>query len=175
LTVRILEGKVALVTGAGQGIGEAAAMLIAQGGAAVVVTEISAPAGERTAERITKAGGRDFFVHTDVSQEDHVAQMIASAERKFGRPDCAFNSAGFGNLLHDTAELDRADWDRVHGVVLRGTVLCMKYQIPAMLAAGGGAIVNNSYNAGLRAVVSQSAYSAAKVGVIGLSRTAAME
>jgi len=171
----MLEGKVALVTGAGQGIGEAAALLMAREGARVVVAEISADTGERTAAQIAKAGGQALFVPIDVSKEDQIARLIKVAVDTYGRLDCAFNNAGFGNELKSTADLDPADWDRVHNVVLRGTFLCMKHQIPAMLAGGGGAIVNNSSNAALRAVPLQGAYSAAKAGIIGLSRTTAVE
>jgi NAD(P)-dependent dehydrogenase (short-subunit alcohol dehydrogenase family) len=175
MTGGMLQNKVVIVTGAGQGIGAAAALLMAREGARVVVAEISALTGQRTVDQITAAGGQAIFVPTDVSQEDQVARLVASAVATYGRLDCAFNNAGFGNPIKNTADLEAAEWDQVHNVVLRGTFLCMKYQIPALLAGGGGAIVNNASNAGLRAVPTQSAYSAAKAGVIGLSRTAAVE
>jgi NAD(P)-dependent dehydrogenase (short-subunit alcohol dehydrogenase family) len=120
-------------------------------------------------------GGAAIFVATDVAQESQIARMVDTALTHFGRLDCAFNNAGFGNEMKLTAKLDPVDWDRVHSVVLRGVFLCMKYQIPAMLKSGGGAIVNNSSNAALLAVVNQAAYCAAKAGLLGLSRTTAIE
>ena len=171
----MLANKVALVTGGGQGIGEAAALLMAEEGARVVVAEISAETGERTAARIRAGGGEAIFVRTDVADEAAIRRLIDETLRVYGRLDCAFNNAGFGNEMHPTAELAAAEWDRVHAVVLRGTFLCMRYEIPAMLQGGGGSIVNTSSNAGLRAVATQAAYSAAKAGILGLSRTAALE
>lgn len=171
----MLTDKVVLVTGAGQGIGEAAALLMAEEGARVVVAEISQETGERTAARIRAAGGAAIFVRTDVADEAAIRGLIDTTLNTYGRLDCAFNNAGFGNEMHPMAELASAEWDRVHAVVLRGTFLCMKYEIPAMLQGGGGSIVNTSSNAGLRAVATQAAYSAAKAGILGLSRTAALE
>jgi NAD(P)-dependent dehydrogenase (short-subunit alcohol dehydrogenase family) len=171
----MLQDKVVIVTGGAQGIGEASALLMAREGAKVVVADIRVDGGHDTVAQIKSAGGEAIFVACDVSREDEVAELVATACDSFGRLDGAFNNAGFGNTPAMLAELSQADWDKVMNVTLRGVFLCMKHQIPAMLKTGGGAIVNTSSNAGLRATPTQSIYCAAKSGVIGLSRNAAVE
>ncbi len=170
-----LEGRVAIVTGAGSGIGEAAALIYAREGAKVVVADIHRPGGESTVRKITDAGGSAVFVETDVSREADVERLVASTVEVYGRLDCAFNNAGVGNTPALTAELTLAEWQRIIGIDLFGVWLCMKYQIPQMLKHGGGSIVNTSSTAAHRGLPRQGPYVAAKAGVIGLTRTAAVE
>ncbi len=171
----LLQDKVVIVTGGALGIGEASAVLMAREGAKIVVADVLVEAGQDTVAQITKAGGQAIFVACDVSREDQVAALVATACDHFGRLDGAFNNAGFGNAPNLLAQLSQTDWDTVMNVTLKGVFLCMKHQIPAMLKTGGGAIVNTSSNSGLRATPTQSVYCAAKSAVIGLSRNAAVE
>jgi len=169
-----LAGKVAIVTAAGSGIGEAAALAFAREGAKVVVADIDSKGGEATVNQIRQAGGEAVSVQVDVSREDEVVHMVDTAVNTWGRLDCAFNNAGVGNKPAITTELTEADWHRVLNINLIGIWLCMKHQIPHMLK-NGGAIVNTSSNAGLRGLPSMGPYVASKAGVIGLTRTAAIE
>lgn len=171
---QILAGKVAIVTAAGSGIGEAAAIAFAREGAKVVVADLDPKGGEATVEQIRQGGGEAMFVQVDVSREDDVKRVVDAAVKAYGRLDCAFNNAGVGNKPTITTELTEADWHRVLNVNLIGTWLCMKHQIPHLLKQGG-AIVNTASNAGLRGLVSMGPYVASKAGVIGLTRTAALE
>lgn len=171
----MLTGKVVIVTGGGSGIGEAAALVMAGEGAKILVADIVVPGGLATVEQIVKGGGEAVFVQTDVSKEDQVENMVEQAVRTWGRLDGAFNNAGFGNLPVPMAELEHAEWRRVLSVTLDGVFLCMKYEIAAMLKTGGGAIVNTSSNAAIRGTQTQGAYCAAKAGVTGLTRSAAMD
>lgn len=171
----MLHNKVVIVTGGAQGIGEAAALLMAREGAKVVVADVQTEGGQDTVAQIAAAGGEAIFVSCDVSREDQVEALVAAACERFGRLDGAFNNAGFGNAPLMLTELSQGDWDTVMNVTLKGVFLCMKHQIPAMLKTGGGAIVNTSSNSGLRATPTQSVYCAAKSGVIGLARNAAVE
>lgn len=171
---QMLADKVAIVTAAGSGIGEAAAIVFAREGAKVVVADIDAQGGEATVNQIRQSGGEAIFAQVDVSREDEVVRMVDSAMQTWGRLDCAFNNAGVGNKPTITTELTEADWHRVLNINLIGTWLCMKHQIPHMLESGG-AIVNTSSNAGLRGLATMGPYVASKAGVIGLTRTAALE
>jgi NAD(P)-dependent dehydrogenase (short-subunit alcohol dehydrogenase family) len=171
---QLLADKVAIVTAAGSGIGEAAAIAFAREGAKVVVADIDPTGGEATAARIRQAGGEAIFLHVDVSREDNVIRMVDATIKAYGRLDCAFNNAGVGNNPAITTELTEADWRRVLDVNVIGTWLCMKHQIPRMLEHGG-AIVNTSSNAGLRGLESMAPYVASKAAVLGLTRTAALE
>jgi NAD(P)-dependent dehydrogenase (short-subunit alcohol dehydrogenase family) len=172
----IMEGKSGLVTGAASGIGRACAIRFAQEGAAVMVADLegSREGGEETVRAITEAGGRAEFFPCDVSSSTDNRALVQRTVEAFGRLDFAHNNAGIGvhKLLHETPD---EDFDRVIAVNLRGTFLGMKQQIRQMLEQGGGAIVNTSSNAGLRAVTLLSAYTASKHGILGLTKNAAVE
>jgi len=170
-----LENKVALVTGAGSGIGKASALAFAKEGAKVGVVDISVEAGEETANTIIEAGGTATFIRADVSKAVEVEEMVNKIVQIYGRLDCAYNNAGVAvspRLTPDTAE---EDWDRVMNVNLKGVWLCMKFEIPHMLKQGKGAIVNASSMVGLIGLPKRSAYAASKHGVIGLTKVAALE
>jgi NAD(P)-dependent dehydrogenase (short-subunit alcohol dehydrogenase family) len=167
-------GKVALVTGGSRGIGRATAELFAQSGAKVVIGDID-PAGSETVDEIKRDGGEAIFVNTDVSDESDVRNLIGAAVKSYGGLHCAFNNAGVLPPTVMLAELDETTFDKVIAVDLKGIFLSMKYEIGQMLQAGGGAIVNNASIAGMIAEAGISAYAAAKHGVIGLSKAAALE
>lgn len=168
----ILEGKVTIITGGGSGIGRAAARIFAGHGARLLIADTTEQAARETAESI---GGGAVGIACDVTREDQVQAMVAAAVRHFGRLDCAFNNAGIGNPPAFFADIDTAEWHRVLAVDLFGTAMCIKYQLPAMIAAGGGAIVNNASNAGKAAVPTMAPYAAAKAAVISMTQTAAVE
>jgi NAD(P)-dependent dehydrogenase (short-subunit alcohol dehydrogenase family) len=171
----MLHDKVAIITGAGSGIGQAAAVIMAREGARVVVADISVTGGEQTVALVKEQGGEALFCQTDVTVEDQVRNLVEMTVARYGRLDCACNNAGFGNRMALLAELEVQDWTPVLNLCLLSTFMCMKYEIAAMLRTGGGSIVNTSSNAAVRAVPTQSAYCAAKAGVIGLTRTTAIE
>lgn len=169
-----LKGKVALITGAATGIGRATALAFGQVGARVVVTDV-APAGEETAAAIRKDGGDAQFLRCDVSNPEQVAAAVAEAVRRYGRLDCAFNNAGIEGTQAPLDQYPLEVWNRVLAVNLTGVMLCMKSEIAAIAAGGGGAIVNNASILGQVGFATASAYVAAKHGVIGLTKTAALE
>lgn len=171
---RPFEGKVALVTGGNSGIGKATALLFAQQGARVVIAARRVDEGEATVAEIRGNGGEAIFVQTDVSQAADAEAMVRKTVAEYGGLDCAFNNAGVsgGALLHEVTE---SDWDRMVAVNLKGVWLGMKYQIIQMLSQGGGAIVNDSSVAGLTGYVRSPHYAATKHGVIGLSKSAALQ
>ncbi len=171
----MLEGKVALITGASSGIGRGAAVVFARCGARLVLADIDVAGGEETVAQVRKTGGDAIFVRTDVSKAAEVEALVQRTVTHYGRLDCAFNNAGIDGEMGRTAEYSEEDWDRVVDVNLKGVWLCMKHEIPQMLLQGGGAIVNTSSGAGLRAVAGLPAYVASKHGVIGLTRAAALE
>jgi NAD(P)-dependent dehydrogenase (short-subunit alcohol dehydrogenase family) len=170
-----LADKVALVTGAGSGIGQAAALKLASGGARVVVADLNAEACERTCSDLKKSGAEAVWHRTDVSRPSDVQGLIALVIRTFGKLDCAVNNAGIQGELASTAECSEDNWDRVVAVNLTGVFLCMKYELREMLRRGGGAIVNIASNFGLVGSQQMPAYSASKHGVVGLTKTAAIE
>jgi NAD(P)-dependent dehydrogenase (short-subunit alcohol dehydrogenase family) len=171
----MLEGKIALITGASSGIGRGAAVIFAGYGARLALADIDVEGGEETAREVRKAGGEAIFIKTDVAHAAEVEALVKQTVAYYGRLDCAFNNAGIDGVMGRTAEYTEENWDQVIGVNLRGVWLCMKYEIPQMLSQGGGSIVNTSSGAGLTGVVGLPAYVASKHGVIGLTRAAALE
>jgi len=168
-------GKVAFVTGAAGGIGRATALAFARHGANVVVADISQPDIAHTVSLINDLGGRALAVTCDVTRDTDIRNALSATITEFGRLDIAFNNAGVEQPLTPTADLTIDDWDRIIAVDLRGVFLCMKNQIPLMLQHGRGAIVNTSSGAGVMGIAGQAAYTAAKHGVIGLTKSAALD
>jgi NAD(P)-dependent dehydrogenase (short-subunit alcohol dehydrogenase family) len=171
----ILAGKVAIITGASRGIGAAAARAFAAAGASVVLAARDERSLNIIARDITAAGGRALAVPTDVTDPAAVEHLVQQAIEAYGHLDAAFNNAGEGHMPTPLADLSIDDFDRTVRVNLRGVFLAMKYEIPAMLAGGGGAIVNMSSTAGLNGARGMSGYVAAKHAIVGLTRTAALD
>jgi NAD(P)-dependent dehydrogenase (short-subunit alcohol dehydrogenase family) len=167
------EGKTALVTGAASGIGRATALAFAAEGAKVAVVDRTD--GSSVVREIRDAGGTAQFFQCDVSKADDVEAMVKHVVEEFTTIDCAFNNAGIEGVSTPAADLSEADWDRTLDVNLKGVWLSMKHEIPYMLAAGGGAIVNCSSIAGLVGFPAAAAYTASKHGMIGLTKTAALD
>jgi NAD(P)-dependent dehydrogenase (short-subunit alcohol dehydrogenase family) len=170
-----LEGKIALVTGAGSGIGRESALAFGASGAQVMVSDVVVEGGEETVGQIKAAGGEARFMRADVSQRAEVEALIRQTVEIYGRVDCAHNNAGIEGDMAPTADCTETNWDRTIAINLKGVWLCMKYEIPQMLDQGGGVIVNTSSVAGLVGFVNLPAYVATKHGVAGLTRTAALE
>src|SRR5918995_3087258 len=168
-------GKVAFVTGAATGIGRAAALAFAREGASAVVADISEQGNQDTARMIEEVGGRALAVRCDVSRAEDVKAALDQAVGTFGRLDFAFNNAGVEQPIMATADLTEMEWDRIVDINLRGVFLCMRHEIPLMLKQGSGAIVNTSSGAGVKGFAGQAAYCAAKDGIVGLSKAAALD
>jgi NAD(P)-dependent dehydrogenase (short-subunit alcohol dehydrogenase family) len=170
-----LEKKVALVTGAGSGIGRTSAIAFAKEGARVVVADCLAESVEETKSMINENGGEAISVIADVSKSIEVQAMVNEAVEAYGRLDCAYNNAGVAAPPKVTPDTSEEDWDRVIGINLKGVWLCMKYEIPEMLKQNKGAIVNAASMLGLIGLGKRSAYAASKHGVVGLTKVAALE
>jgi NAD(P)-dependent dehydrogenase (short-subunit alcohol dehydrogenase family) len=176
----ILEGKVARVSGGGGGIGRAAALAFAREGARVAVADFAADTARDTVALINEAGGQAITLTGDVTRAKDARALIEDTVAAYGRLDCAFNNAGIAPYQVDASGKKTAEWseesfDRMIAVNLKGVWLCMREEIRQMLSQGGGAIVNTGSIAGLIGLVTSSAYVAAKHGVIGLTKTAALE
>ena len=168
-------GQVALVTGAAAGIGRATALAFAEQGLKVVVVDLEEAGGAACADAIREAAGEAIFIRCDVTQDAQVKAMVQQAVATYGRIDYAFNNAGIEIEQGRLAEGSEAEFDAIMGVNVKGVWLCMKYQLPVMLAQGGGAIVNTASVAGLGAAPKMSIYCASKHAVIGLTKSAAIE
>ena len=168
-------GKVALVTGAASGMGLATAQSFAQAGAAVVLADFREDLVNAEAQRLIAAGHKAIAVRCDVSDDAQVAAMVDRTVAEFGRLDAAFNNAGVMARIAPTADSTREEWDRVIGINLRGVWSCMKYELRLMERQGSGAIVNNASVGALTGNPGIASYIASKHGVVGLTRTAALE
>jgi NAD(P)-dependent dehydrogenase (short-subunit alcohol dehydrogenase family) len=170
-----MDGKVALVTGGASGLGRATAVAFASQGARVAVADIDVEGGHETVSLVEAAGAEGLFVRTDVSQADEVEQLLGTTVASFGVLHYAFNSAGVSGELGSTVDCTEANWDRTIATDLKGVWLCVRAEIPRMIAAEGGSIVNAASVAGLVGYPGMPAYSAAKGGVVQITRTAALE
>jgi NAD(P)-dependent dehydrogenase (short-subunit alcohol dehydrogenase family) len=170
-----MNGKLAIVTGAAAGIGRATALAFANEGANVVLADIDVERGEKAAAEVAGTGVEALFVQNDVSVPGAAEELVHRAVARFGRLDYAFNNAGIEGTPAPTAECTDENWNRVIAVNLTGVFACMRAEIPSMLANGGGAIVNNASVAGLVGFAGTPAYAAAKHGVVGLTKVAALD
>jgi len=172
----ILDGKVALITGAGSGIGQATSRIFAREGAKLVLADVVEEGGNRTLKLVQDLGAQAIFVKCDGAQWSDVEAAVAKAVQTYGRLDCAYNNAGIEGKGGNTHECTEDNWNRVIAINLTGVWLCMKAEIAQMLKqGGGGAVVNTSSGAGLAGVRGMPAYVASKHGVAGLTRAAAIE
>jgi NAD(P)-dependent dehydrogenase (short-subunit alcohol dehydrogenase family) len=168
-------GKVAFITGGGTGIGRATALAFAREGVSVVIAGHIRQHIEETAQLIEQAGGQALAVTCDVTSADEVRAAVERTVEVFGRLDFAFNNAGVEQPVMPLADVTADEWDRLMDVNLRGVFLCMKHELPPMLKQGGGVIVNTSSGAGVKGIPGQGAYAASKFGVIGLTKSAALD
>ena len=176
----LLDGKSALITGGGGGIGRATALVFAREGARIAVADAVAEAAQQTVALVNAAGGQAMSLGGDVTDDAAVQAMVQAVVSAYGRLDCAFNNAGIAGYQVDAAgkrthEWSEASFDRMIGVNLKGVWLCMRHELAQMLAQGGGVIVNTGSIAGLIGLPTSTAYVAAKHGVLGLTKTAALE
>lgn len=171
----MLKNKIALITGAGSGIGEATAMLFAQNGASIVLADMDTDGAERVLAAIEKEGGKGMVLKTDVSKPAECEKLVAGTVKKYGRLDIAVNNAGIGGPAALVGDYPIEDWDKVIAINLSGVFYGMRYQIPEMLKNGHGAIVNMASILGKVGFPMSSAYVTAKHGVVGLTENAALE
>jgi NAD(P)-dependent dehydrogenase (short-subunit alcohol dehydrogenase family) len=173
--MKILEGKVALVTGGTSGIGKATAITMGAAGAKVVFSGRREHEGEDTAKLIRQAGAECLFVQSDVSSEADVQALVQKTIATYGKLDCAFNNAGIQGSMTPLHEQSVEEFDKLTAINIRGLFLCMKYEIQQMLTQGSGAVVNNSSVGGLVGILGLSPYTASKHAVMGLTRAAALD
>jgi len=171
----VLDGKIAVVTGAGSGLGEAIAIRFAKSGATVVLADLDIDGAEHALRKITQAGGQGRVAKSDVSKPDSAKALVEFTVQAYGRLDIAVNNAGIGGPTALVGEYPIEGWDEIIAINLSGVFYGMRYQIPAMLASGGGAIVNMASIAGKVGLANAGGYTAAKHGVVGLTETAAVE
>lgn len=172
---KMMEEKAGLVTGAGSGIGRAGALAFARNGARVLVSDIDEASGRETVELIAESGGEADFHQCDVSDEEQVKALVDATVSIFGKLDFAFNNAGMNGVFAPLGEIESATWDRMMKVNLYSTFHCLKHEINAMLQTGGGAIVNTASAAGLIGIAHNAPYTASKFGIVGITRSAAMD
>lgn len=170
-----VDGKVAVITGAASGMGRATAVRFAGEGAAVVIADLNEEGGAAAVRECKENGGRAVFQKTDVTSEASVKAMVERAVKEFGRLDITFNNAGLGGALGSIEHITVEDWDRTQAVLLRGVFLGIKHSIPEMRKVGGGSIISTASVAGLAGGNGPHSYSAAKAGVVNLTRSAALE
>jgi NAD(P)-dependent dehydrogenase (short-subunit alcohol dehydrogenase family) len=171
----MMDEKAGLVTGAGSGIGRATALAFAKNGARVMVSDIDAASGRQTVEMIRDAGGQAEFFQCDVSNEEQVQALVDATVSSFGKLDYAFNNAGMNGVFAPLGQTESETWDRVMKVNLYSTFYCLKHEVNAMLKTGGGAIVNTASGAGLIGIANNAPYTASKFGIVGMTRSAAMD
>ncbi len=172
---KLLLDKVAIVTGGASGIGRATALAFAREGAKVAIADLNVEGGEQTVAAIREIGGDALFIETDMSKGGDIKAMVEATVAHFGKLDIAFNNAGYPGTWTNAVDCGEEEWDTAVNINLKGVWLCMKYQIPHMIAAGGGAIVNTASGAGVVAVPGMVSYVATKHGVVGLTKSAAID
>jgi NAD(P)-dependent dehydrogenase (short-subunit alcohol dehydrogenase family) len=171
----MMENKVVLITGGNSGIGRATALLFSRRGATVVIAARRVPEGEQTVKAIEAEGGKGFFNQADVSQQNQVESLVDYIVQRFGRIDYAFNNAGVGSSSANISDFSVESWQQVLDVNLTGVFICMKYELKQMEQQGFGVIINNASAFGFLGAPTQSAYCATKHGVLGLTKSAALE
>lgn len=168
-------GKVAFVTGAAGGIGRAAAIAFAAEGARVAILDLTEDALKETEAAMKSAGGEVLTIACDVSSPEQVEAAVRQVVERFGQLDVAFNNAGVENKAAPLHEIELEEWDRILGINLRGTFVCMKHEIAQMVRQGGGVVVNTSSGAGIRGVAGGASYAASKHAIIGMTKSAALD
>lgn len=171
----LLENKVALITGAGSGIGRASALILAKEGAKVALSDVNLEGCEETAQMVSNSGGQAIAVKCDVRFAGEVENFVNATIKAFGGLDVALNNAGVGGAMMNADKLDENTWDFVHDVNVKGVWLCTKYELPEMLKRGGGSIINVASVAGLIGFRGNAVYSASKHAVIGFTKSVALE